>query len=141
MIRRPPRSTLFPYTTLFRSVETEQGLERPAARRPVERGQVGDLGLAKDVDAVRREALGVAREYEAGARRFRRRDHPVQPHLPGERLELQELAFALQQVADPGGTHRLSRRGRRAAAARRRRGSALSSWRRTFAAARSSAVR
>src|SRR2546422_5833101 len=23
MIRRPPRSTLFPYTTLFRSVETE----------------------------------------------------------------------------------------------------------------------
>src|SRR5687767_15573435 len=30
MIRRPPRSTLFPYTTLFRSVhrgEDEQGLE------------------------------------------------------------------------------------------------------------------
>src|SRR2546422_4563427 len=28
MIRRPPRSTLFPYTTLFRS----HGLARPAAR-------------------------------------------------------------------------------------------------------------
>src|ERR1035438_6269475 len=26
MIRRPPRSTLFPYTTLFRSVELAQGL-------------------------------------------------------------------------------------------------------------------
>src|SRR3712207_8642386 len=25
MIRRPPRSTLFPYTTLFRSVSTETG--------------------------------------------------------------------------------------------------------------------
>src|SRR2546430_5658324 len=25
MIRRPPRSTLFPYTTLFRSVERERG--------------------------------------------------------------------------------------------------------------------
>src|SRR5689334_23420708 len=25
MIRRPPRSTLFPYTTLFRSLEVEQG--------------------------------------------------------------------------------------------------------------------
>src|SRR3712207_7142881 len=25
MIRRPPRSTLFPYTTLFRSVEDDQG--------------------------------------------------------------------------------------------------------------------
>src|SRR3712207_6877370 len=26
MIRRPPRSTLFPYTTLFRSLEVEVGL-------------------------------------------------------------------------------------------------------------------
>src|SRR3989442_12007116 len=30
MIRRPPRSTLFPYTTLFRSpcIQTEAGLQR-----------------------------------------------------------------------------------------------------------------
>src|SRR3712207_9457110 len=28
MIRRPPRSTLFPYTTLFRSVPTEPATER-----------------------------------------------------------------------------------------------------------------
>src|SRR3712207_9326727 len=27
MIRRPPRSTLFPYTTLFRSVEARRGLD------------------------------------------------------------------------------------------------------------------
>src|SRR2546422_3584900 len=27
MIRRPPRSTLFPYTTLFRSLFAEEGLE------------------------------------------------------------------------------------------------------------------
>src|SRR3989442_4965656 len=26
MIRRPPRSTLFPYTTLFRSIDTDPGL-------------------------------------------------------------------------------------------------------------------
>src|SRR3712207_7443970 len=34
MIRRPPRSTLFPYTTLFRSqcVQTMTGLQRPAAQ-------------------------------------------------------------------------------------------------------------
>src|SRR5258708_18086328 len=30
MIRRPPRSTLFPYTTLFRSLERRQ--QRPARR-------------------------------------------------------------------------------------------------------------
>src|ERR1022692_4155417 len=29
MIRRPPRSTLFPYTTLFRSLESIRGLARP----------------------------------------------------------------------------------------------------------------
>src|SRR3712207_8286674 len=27
MIRRPPRSTLFPYTTLFRSMASEKGME------------------------------------------------------------------------------------------------------------------
>src|SRR2546426_7611607 len=33
MIRRPPRSTLFPYTTLFRShLETSGGRPSPAAR-------------------------------------------------------------------------------------------------------------
>src|SRR2546430_9783770 len=41
MIRRPPRSTLFPYTTLFRSLaapvvlEPLRGLERLGARGPV----------------------------------------------------------------------------------------------------------
>src|SRR3712207_7481118 len=29
MIRRPPRSTLFPYTTLFRSLDRQQGSESP----------------------------------------------------------------------------------------------------------------
>src|SRR5256885_5737383 len=37
MIRRPPRSTLFPYTTLFRSVEREGFLRT--------RGQQGRIGL------------------------------------------------------------------------------------------------
>src|SRR5260370_30932903 len=32
MIRRPPRSTLFPYTTLFRSISPWLGLSRPAIR-------------------------------------------------------------------------------------------------------------
>src|SRR3712207_8434234 len=31
MIRRPPRSTLFPYTTLFRSVVVDCGLRFPTA--------------------------------------------------------------------------------------------------------------
>src|SRR5258708_25869634 len=47
MIRRPPRSTLFPYTTLFRSLEVEVVLVLKGAaqrrRNFVERGeQLGD---------------------------------------------------------------------------------------------------
>src|SRR2546426_5787405 len=36
MIRRPPRSTLFPYTTLFRSAPARRrgGRSAPASRRP-----------------------------------------------------------------------------------------------------------
>src|SRR5438034_5520834 len=34
MIRRPPRSTLFPYTTLFRSMDREQGPGEPACGIP-----------------------------------------------------------------------------------------------------------
>src|SRR2546430_4258005 len=40
MIRRPPRSTLFPYTTLFRSLEPDLVLERTARRflsQPIDR--------------------------------------------------------------------------------------------------------
>src|SRR2546426_9638735 len=34
MIRRPPRSTLFPYTTLFRSIVHNQPTKRVAHARP-----------------------------------------------------------------------------------------------------------
>src|SRR3712207_2531527 len=40
MIRRPPRSTLFPYTTLFRSLGPVPPLHRDAA------GEEGEVGLA-----------------------------------------------------------------------------------------------
>src|SRR5262245_63091401 len=39
MIRRPPRSTLFPYTTLFRSIEVSEG-EAQILRRLSEDGLV-----------------------------------------------------------------------------------------------------
>src|SRR5260370_26462184 len=37
MIRRPPRSTLFPYTTLFRSLEPAGGRGLAQSKRPVQR--------------------------------------------------------------------------------------------------------
>src|SRR2546425_8928690 len=74
MIRRPPRSTLFPYTTLFRSVGDPQvegrverfvvGLERPRRRPAVQRLQHGRLDL--EVAARVEEPAHVA--HHAGAR-------------------------------------------------------------------------
>src|SRR5256885_15896613 len=45
MIRRPPRSTLFPYTTLFRSLNptsraSTTSMPAPASARPTDRGRL-----------------------------------------------------------------------------------------------------
>src|SRR3712207_8484033 len=53
MIRRPPRSTLFPYTTLFRSQQARGELLDGVRRRAVEEG----LGVAAG-----RPELGAAAE-------------------------------------------------------------------------------
>src|SRR2546429_2727574 len=50
MIRRPPRSTLFPYTTLFRSRPQTGGAYRRRNRR---RSQLARLGLIGSETAVR----------------------------------------------------------------------------------------
>src|SRR3712207_7295864 len=63
MIRRPPRSTLFPYTTLFRSVEHADESRRVTLRRHVtppvrisgaeqEERRVGDEAAAVLVEVV-----------------------------------------------------------------------------------------
>src|SRR3712207_6976374 len=57
MIRRPPRSTLFPYTTLFRSLAGEgERVEDHQHRRPAQLGEgddllvlVGEAELGRDV--------------------------------------------------------------------------------------------
>src|SRR3712207_7553556 len=47
MIRRPPRSTLFPYTTLFRSVALE-GVPLHVAEEGVEQDEAGALADAPE---------------------------------------------------------------------------------------------
>src|SRR5687768_17849207 len=59
MIRRPPRSTLFPYTTLFRSHERDDAPERvrAALRGHLDRGLIPklqvDLQLREDRKSTR----------------------------------------------------------------------------------------
>src|SRR3712207_8817166 len=56
MIRRPPRSTLFPYTTLFRS--------RARRARPAARGHVG--GAPARDGAAQERAAGPERQDRGG---------------------------------------------------------------------------
>src|SRR3989442_3179298 len=59
MIRRPPRSTLFPYTTLFRSWHEEVlgGVDRREIRRERHAPRVGG-GVERRVAAGRQRYLG-----------------------------------------------------------------------------------
>src|SRR3712207_8671974 len=67
MIRRPPRSTLFPYTTLFRSVSVQTA----ASRREAQRGGASPRGDWATTRARVAERFGQRR---LGGRAMRRRD-------------------------------------------------------------------
>src|SRR5260370_22978679 len=82
MIRRPPRSTLFPYTTLFRSETARQGgVPRPAL--PEIRGTIGMIVL--DLPARRgwRTDRGRFRDDQSGRSLLRSEEHTseLQSHL------------------------------------------------------------
>src|SRR5437762_3657621 len=52
MIRRPPRSTLFPYTTLFRSRFVQGLREGAVAPMALELGGLGSRVVAKILDTI-----------------------------------------------------------------------------------------
>src|SRR2546429_3727642 len=66
MIRRPPRSTLFPYTTLFRSLERAV---LPHRLSPRDRGSSGDVAPAlRSLLLVAGGRDDLARRLRAGGR-------------------------------------------------------------------------
>src|SRR2546426_8651800 len=60
MIRRPPRSTLFPYTTLFRSIEPSQEPIGLAATRPIAASAIIALTFNPD---RRRSLMAQTKEF------------------------------------------------------------------------------
>src|SRR3989475_12888145 len=91
MIRRPPRSTLFPYTTLFRSATLQDGVQAPEPKRtvvrpadevatPVRRG-VGHVG--------ERLALPKGPNRHQGIARLLDREQHVAP-VPGQDFVIAE---------------------------------------------------
>src|SRR2546426_1918862 len=92
MIRRPPRSTLFPYTTLFRST-VQGGLTADGLHDVLVREDVLWPSAEDDLTAVDRvEAVGGARRGHEGGLRGQHRD--------AERLD------CLYPRDEAGGDHR-----------------------------------
>src|SRR2546430_12025422 len=94
MIRRPPRSTLFPYTTLFRSVSrTGDGDERQILLEPVP-GAVESLCVERGV--------GEAVEHQHGHLHFRqlwrgRREDRKSTRLNSSHSQISYAVFCLKQ--------------------------------------------
>src|SRR3712207_8734300 len=63
MIRRPPRSTLFPYTTLFRSVDDQRDVAHAGVDR---RRRVEDVAEERRAAVVRRVAVARAQAEVLG---------------------------------------------------------------------------
>src|SRR5260370_26354401 len=57
MIRRPPRSTLFPYTTLFRSDDAGRGNGALAARGRGMAENIDDRGPGRGIECLNRDRL------------------------------------------------------------------------------------
>src|SRR5260370_366582 len=116
MIRRPPRSTLFPYTTLFRSRPTPAPGSRAAA------GGLGSRRPRTHRVHRRRGARHAARGYRAGPETPRRRGSP-HPYRRGRPVADQDPPAG--RPGRPAGLpERRGRRGHRELAARRKNDSA-----------------
>src|SRR3712207_5181927 len=95
MIRRPPRSTLFPYTTLFRSNAKEMGGEEVVTKS----GLMTGLGETKEELL---EAFAVLREHHVQVLTVGQYLRPSRDHLPvvrywhpDEFAELEREAYAM----------------------------------------------
>src|SRR5258708_16345617 len=80
MIRRPPRSTLFPYTTLFRSLRRGEDVREPCPGPPAayRRGSPRSAG-ARVLDRRQRD---LRRDLRAGADRERSEEHTSELQSP-----------------------------------------------------------
>src|SRR2546426_10616057 len=102
MIRRPPRSTLFPYTTLFRSPRDPAALReresvRSAARRPHHGGGTGAMSDKAfpaggiDIGSSPTRLVGIGRasgrgrgEISGGAGSFKKKKKKITARTDGD---------------------------------------------------------
>src|SRR2546426_6792172 len=96
MIRRPPRSTLFPYTTLFRSVSKDRNL-RSAFRQAV-------INQACDRETLPVSQFNLGARFPARERRYKDRKST---RLNSSHLVISYAVFCLKKKKISNITHTL----------------------------------
>src|SRR3989454_2775398 len=81
MIRRPPRSTLFPYTTLFRS-QREAPREPPARQANGERKKVGYVIARRDAGCSHHHSAQRTAVRKRGGEQARSEEHTSELQSP-----------------------------------------------------------
>src|SRR3712207_9511720 len=107
MIRRPPRSTLFPYTTLFRSLrDTEkrlgEELEKAKAQWEEEskhkRYPIGEEAIAEVISMM--TGIPVKRMVEAETEKLRRMGDDMKAMVVGQKEAIAKVTKAIQRNRD-----------------------------------------
>src|SRR2546423_12714294 len=98
MIRRPPRSTLFPYTTLFRS--TRPGLTAVEMSRALEAGRLKAIWIAATNPAVSLPDLHQVQRALSRAELIVVQD----PYRPTETTQIADVLLPAAQWAEKMGT-------------------------------------
>src|SRR5208337_1167951 len=122
MIRRPPRSTLFPYTTLFRSRRRKRGSRSVGCRVP-RLGAPGEMAPYEVGGRLGpREPRSVARRLVQGEERRAHRERVAEERAGGVALAVPESAARRRAVLDhpPGRARGLAERRRVPGRARQR---------------------
>src|SRR2546430_16864401 len=106
MIRRPPRSTLFPYTTLFRSAARGRG----PGRQPDAVAAVGARGARPRLRSARVRPLHAAAGADAddGGERERRRVDPAVPAEEPRRKRRRPAAAGAHQPRPAAGAYTIA---------------------------------
>ena len=82
MIRRPPRSTLFPYTTLFRSTATKKAVTDSLVECLTDKDKVSDI--AKIAQATQKNAAKMAdQKPQADLESYQAAYDAMNPHKNG----------------------------------------------------------
>src|SRR3989454_9998312 len=101
MIRRPPRSTLFPYTTLFRSPGDRLPLGLDHERRP----RSGDAPATDDQQRRLRPLDGELQTERQGQRQARRRFAEIEPDQRESRTADEQVGGTERQVTTATAAH------------------------------------